>query len=732
MENGDLEGLKGVLAQTLAYRGMGWARKDPDSLADELLEKFPGQQEHVDALVAAIASDVLSALIGATGAAVSGDALAMHAQHLVSEWGLNPGVATWSVNTWLHAISLTATEDDGQAADTQTGSTDTGDRDQTGSRVTGAVSRLRRLRRTGNLTTRLATPGARPERVMPANPRSGRMPVPMPPQRTAEFPSVNLPTLNPPAPPEAVGSAPSRGSPGIDDVAPSASLELIPSTSLPSGDGEGSTEAIPVAVWSVTAQEVPALVASVGPSTALSTVLTLMAKHRLIVFGSLATLSVVTLLVAITPPPPDSGARASAPSPARSAAGGASLPTTTPPATTMSGIAMAATSAKTVAPSMNASPTPSVDALVAASWDRDWVESIRVLKEYLGTRGNSDAYASGKLYDALVQYGIVLVGLQQPGDAIDTWRQAEALDAGRGEAPQRIGALSTRLASQGAEKAQTPENATTATVIATVTPRVSVTLSPVGGVATPLPAQGMATEVVTLEAVATQVAPGQLTAVARVTSEASTVVANGARQAETVVAQSSKETATAEARSAAPPPTVRSTATEVVRSTVAPKATEVPAPTLTSVSAPTAPPVPTPTVPPLPTAPPAPTPTKVPVPTVPPAPSPTQPPAATPVPVATVVLQRIVLEQPAQDFVTTAGAVVEFRWKQVPGARKYRVQMCLTDDCWEELRLDRVTDQVSMSYAPDRSGGWVWRVAAVGENDRLGPWPEFLRRFLAR
>jgi hypothetical protein len=95
------------------------------------------------------------------------------------------------------------------------------------------------------------------------------------------------------------------------------------------------------------------------------------------------------------------------------------------------------------------------------------------------------------------------------------------------------------------------------------------------------------------------------------------------------------------------------------------------------------------------------------------------------------VLQRIVLEQPAQDFVTTAGASVEFRWKQVPGARKYRVQMCLADDCWQDLRLERITDQVSMSYAPDRSGAWMWRVAAIGDNDRLGPWPEFLRRFSA-
>ncbi|NBT24993.1 MAG: hypothetical protein EBT09_00245 [Actinobacteria bacterium] len=696
-----------ALARTLASRGLGWARQDPDALADELLEKFPGQQDHVDALVATIASDVLSALIGAPGSDVGAKLLQAHADHLVSEWGLDPGVAMWAVNAWLHAISGIAVVDKEEGIGSLSGTTGPSDGDHGGTRVTGAVSRLRRLRRPGTLTTRLALTVARPELGTSSITRGGRMPVPIPPQ--GEAGSLALSASNPAeptfSPPEGFSQGPDV--PGVSDATSPVPPQTTPSAPVqPTALANGSTEAMPVLVRSDSALDVRAPEWLNRILTALSTALAVAAKHRLTLLGSLATLAVVAIVIATTPPPPESASRGLTASPARSASGGSGVPTPTAGGVSSTATASGETSAALASPSPKEMTTVSVDELVAASWDRDWVEAIRVLQEYLGTRGGSDAYASGKLYDALVQYGIVLVGLQQPADAIDTWRQAEALDAGRPEAPRRISTLSARLAGQGAEEAQTAEVAVTATAISSPTPRVSVTASLVRGLGTPSTVRATETPVEALEAVEVPVSP------------APTVTKSGP--------------AGAVSRSEAPTQTVRSTATAVVRLTVTPKPTASPAPTSTNRPAPAEPPVPTATVPPPPTAPPAPTATKVPVPTVPPAPTATQPPAATPVPAATVVLQRIVLEQPAQDFVTTVGASVEFRWKQVPGARKYRVQMCLADDCWQDLRLERITDQVSMSYSPDRSGAWMWRVAAIGDNDRLGPWPEFLRRFSAK
>lgn len=706
MVNDHPEGLSEALARTLASRGLGWARQNPDALADELLEKFPGQQDHVDALVATIASDVLSALIGAPGSDVGAKLLTAHADHLVSEWGLDPDVALWAVSAWSHAISIIAVGDEEEGTGTLSGSTDPSDGDHGGTRVTGAVSRLRRLRRPGTLTTRLGLTVARPEHGTSSISRGGRMPVPIPPQSEAGSLALSAsdPAMPASSPPE--GFTQEADVPGVSDATSPVPPQTTPSAPVqPTALANGSSEAVPVMVWSASALDVRAPEWLNRILTALSTALAVAVKHRLVLLGSLATLAAVATVIATTPPPPESASRAPTASPARSASGGSGVPTPTAGSVSSTATASGETSAALASPSPKEMTTVSVDELVAASWDRDWVEAIRVLQEYLGTRGGSDAYASGKLYDALVQYGIVLVGLQQPADAIDTWKQAEALDAGRPEAPQRISALSARLAGQGAEEAQTAEVAVTATAISSPTPRVSVTASPVRGLGTPSPVRATETPVEAPEAVDVPVPP------------APSVTKAGP--------------AGAVSRSQAPTQTVRSTATAVVRLTVTPKPTASPAPTSTNRPAPTAPPVPTATVPPPPTAPPLPTATKVPVPTAPPAPTATQPPASTPVPAATVVLQRIVLEQPAQDFVTTAGASVEFRWKQVPGARKYRVQMCLADDCWQDLRLERITDQVSMSYAPDRSGAWMWRVAAIGDNDRLGPWPEFLRRFSA-
>ena len=705
MVNDHPEGLSEALARTLASRGLGWAGQNPDALADELLEKFPGRQDHVDALVATIASDVLSALIGTTGSALGPDALAVHTQRLVAEWGLDPVVATWSITTWFHAISVIEIDDE-QGPGSQSRSTEPGDGDHGGTRVNGAVSRLKRLRRPGTLTTRLGLTVARPEHGTSSITRGGRMPVPIPPQSEAGSLALSAsnPALPTSSPPEGFTQGPDV--PGVSDATSPVQPQTTPSVSVrPTALVNGSTEAMPVLVGSASALDVRAPEWFNRILTAFSTALAVAVKHRLMLLGSIATLAAVATVIATTPPPPESASRASTASPARSASGGSGVPTPTAGRVSSTATASGETSAALASPSPKEMTTVSVDELVAASWDRDWVEAIRVLQEYLGTRGGSDAYASGKLYDALVQYGIVLVGLQQPADAIDTWKQAEALDTGRPEAPQRISALSARLAGQGAEEAQTAEVAVTATAISSPTPRVSVTASPVRGLGTPSPVRATETPVEAPEAVDVPVPP------------APSVTKSGP--------------AGAVARSQAPTQTVRSTATAVVRLTVTPKPTASPAPTSTNRPAPTAPPVPTATVPPPPTEPPAPTATKVPVPTAPPAPTATQPPASTPVPAATVVLQRIVLEQPAQDFVTTAGASVEFRWKQVPGARKYRVQMCLADDCWQDLRLERITDQVSMSYAPDRSGAWMWRVAAIGDNDRLGPWPEFLRRFSA-
>ena len=489
----------------------------------------------------------------------------------------------------------------------------------------------------------------------------------------------------------------------------------------PRAIGEG-TAPVPVVRWDASTPDVTAPKVSGRRSAPFSSALGWATDHWLVLLGSLATLGMVTVLIATTPPPADSAPRASTASPGRSRSDGSGMLTQSTGVVSSTAGAVGAPSATATFPSPSAMSTASIDALVAASWDRDWVETIRLLRDYLSTGGESDVYASGRLYDALVEYGKVLVRLQQPGDAIDTWRQAEALDAGRADAP----ALLTLLAGEGAVTGQTSEVTAPVTSISTATPPFNVTPLPDRGAGTRTPEPATPTQLVAPDAIPALVAPGQLTAVARLTSEAVPLVAISTRQAETDVAQSARKTATAKALSEGPPLTVRSAVTPVVSSTIAPRPTEVPKPTLTNVPAPKAPPVPTATVPP------APTPTNVPVPTIKPAPTATQRPEAPPVPAATVALQRIVLEQPAQDFVTTAGASLEFRWKQVPGARKYRVQVCLVDDCWQELRLDRVTDQTTMLYSPDHSGGWVWRVAAVGDNDRLGPWPEFLRRFSAR
>ncbi len=163
MVNVHPEGLSDALVRTLAYRGLGWVRQDPDALADELLQKFPGQQDHVDALVATIASDVLSELIAASSSDASAKVLAAHAEHLVSDWGLEPDVAAWSINAWLDAITVNAIQDHEQEAGRQSATTEPSDGDEGGTRVTGAVSRLRRLRRPANLTTRLGSPVVRPE-----------------------------------------------------------------------------------------------------------------------------------------------------------------------------------------------------------------------------------------------------------------------------------------------------------------------------------------------------------------------------------------------------------------------------------------------------------------------------------------------------------------------------------------------------------------------------------------
>lgn len=399
------------------------------------------------------------------------------------------------------------------------------------------------------------------------------MPVPIPPQSEAGSLALSAsdPAMPASSPPEGFTQGP--GVTGVSNATSPVQPLSTPSASVqPTALIDGSTEAMPVLVWSASALDVRAPEWLNRFLTALSTALAVAVKHRLMLLGSLATLAAVATVIATTPPPPESASRAPTASPARSASGGSGVPTPTAGSVSSTATASGETSAAVVSPSPKEMAAVSVDELVAASWDRDWVEAIRVLQEYLGTRGGSDAYASGKLYDALVQYGIVLVGLQQPADAIDTWKQAEALDAGRPDAPQRIRALSARLAGQGAEEAQTAEVAVTATAISSPTPRVSVTASPVRGLGTPSPVRATEPPVEAPEAVDVPISPAP--------SVTKPVPAG------------------AVSRNQDPTQTVRSTATAVVRSTVTPKPTASPAPTSTNRPAPTAPPVPTATVPP--------------------------------------------------------------------------------------------------------------------------------------
>ena len=65
------------------------------------------------------------------------------------------------------------------------------------------------------------------------------------------------------------------------------------------------------------------------------------------------------------------------------------------------------------------------------------------------------------------------------------------------------------------------------------------------------------------------------------------------------------------------------------------------------------------------------------------------------------------------------GVLVPLRWAPVAGATRYRVQVAL-DPTFRVREIDRELPGPEMSFTPDRAGTYVWRVASIDGQGRLG------------
>lgn len=407
----------------------------------------------------------------------------------------------------------------------------------------------------------------------------------------------------------------------------------------------------------------------------------------------------------------------------------------------------------TMTPSMDTSPRqfPKVDNLVEPTWGKDWVQVIDVLRAYIAAGGPETDHAKQRLYDALINYGVLLREINQPLDAIETWRQATEVDATRPEAlalmAQTRGtsteASPTPGASPTAGETPSPGRSPSPTVAPTATEEVPPQPSPSATMDT--------TPVGQPRDSATQTVIARATAAARATTEAqATRTAQSAAQAERTIATrqaAAQRTATiaavftqdARIRSEDAAASTRTTVALNMTATYVSAASAQLTLTAAAMSAPVATPVPpSPTSPPPPTA--VPTNTPVPVPTNTPVPAPTNtpvpptvaPPTNTAQPSATVQLQAVVRRAPAQDAILNNGSSVTFAWNRSPGAAKYRLQLWQVDYT-NDFEFDILVDGLDYTIVmPDKNGPWMWRVIAVSRDGKLGPLSSYENRFVIK
>ncbi len=77
-------------------------------------------------------------------------------------------------------------------------------------------------------------------------------------------------------------------------------------------------------------------------------------------------------------------------------------------------------------------------------------------------------------------------------------------------------------------------------------------------------------------------------------------------------------------------------------------------------------------------------------------------------------------------LVVTTGAAAHLSWGGVPGAARYRVQVALEPSFRSRL-IDRELTDPTLDFTPDKPGAYVWRVASIDEQGRVGPFGEVRR-----